>query len=105
MFFNTQLLISTLLAVSSVLGAPNAKRQGTGSACNGLGTGAYSTRANFRVAAFNPNGPNDHEYGTELIQYGIGSSPAARLTTFTVSATHSSLPPRKLPNRPRIFPG
>ena len=87
MFFRAQLLISTLLAASCVLGAPNVKRQ-AGPACNGLGTGAYSNTGNFKVAAFNPNGPNDHEYGTQVRQSTTGASLGYWYSTFTVSAIY-----------------
>jgi len=53
MFFNTQFLISAIMAVS-VLGAPSVKRQDAGPACNALGSGAYSNRGHFKVAAFQP---------------------------------------------------
>ena len=43
---NRQLLISALLAVASVLGAPNVKREDA-DPCKGLGTGAYSNLTNF----------------------------------------------------------
>ena len=98
MFFHTQLLVSTLLAVSSVLGAPSVKRQEAGPACNGLGAGAYSNRGNFRVAAFNPNGPNDHAYGTEIIQGTTGASAGSWYSTFTVGTIHAPSPRRKLSN-------
>jgi len=107
MFFNTQLLVSAIMAVS-VLGAPSAKRQDAGPACNGLGSGVYSNRGHFKVAAFNPNGPNDHAYGTELIQGTTGADAGTLTTTFTVSTTNSSSR-CTLPNRPpypsRLGPG
>ena len=89
MFFRAQLLISVLLAASSALGAPS---QEAGPACNGLGTGAYSTRGNFKVAVFKPNGPNDHEYGTELLQGTTGASRGLWTSTFTVSITDPPSP-------------
>ena len=104
MFFHTQLLISTLLAVSCVLGAPNVKRQGAGPACGSLGTGAYSTRGRIQVAAFNPNGSNDHEYGAELFLGGAGPTDPWH-STFTVSTIHPPWSRRKLLNLPRIFLG
>ena len=91
MFFNTQVMISAIMAVS-VLGAPSEKRQDAGPACNGLGSGVYSNRGNFKVAAFNPNGPNDHAYGTELIQGSTGASAGLWTSTFTVSTIHPPSP-------------
>ena len=84
MFFLTQLLISTLLAISFVLAGP----------CEGLGTGAYSNISNFRVAAFHPYGENNYPYGIELVQDTTGVTSGASSTTFTVSIVYSPSPRR-----------
>jgi len=86
MFFRVQILISALLAVTSVLGAPSAKRQ-TADPCSGLGDGAHSNVTNFRVAAFNPAGQNPNPYGSQLVQGTMFVSGGVSSTTFIVSET------------------
>ena len=88
MLFHAQLLISTLLAVSSVLGAPNVKRDDA-DPCKGLGTGAYSNLTNFRVASLH-SGRNKNEYGSQVILATTGVISGASSRTFRVSATHPS---------------
>lgn len=84
MFSHTQLLISTLLATSCVLGAPSTLRRAA-DPCDGLGAGAYSNITQFRVAASH-GGRNEHPYGPELVQGMTGGSHGVTSTTFTVSA-------------------
>jgi len=93
MLFHTHILISALLAVSSVLGAPNAEAD----PCKGLGTGTYTDLAKFRVGAMF-NGRNSNLYGSPLVQFTTDVTPGVSTTTFTVSTVNPPSSRRKPPN-------
>ena len=79
MFFRTQLLISTLLAVSSVLGAPSAKRN-WGGPCERFPNGITNI-SGFRIAAHKPNNIDET---WELVLKQTGIEAAGTSSTFTV---------------------
>ena len=96
MFFYTQLLISSLLTVSSVLGAPSMKREDA-DPCKGLGTGAYSNLTNFRVASLH-SGRNMNDYGNQVILATTGVITGASSRTFRVSLIYLLSSRCKSPN-------
>ena len=93
MFLRTQLLVSTLLAVSSVLGAPSEGRNVT-DPCKGFGNRAYSTLDNFQIAAYKPN--SETEAYALVQKQGPDSSPYSG--TLTVSTVHPTPRRRDLSN-------
>ena len=82
MFFRTQLLVSTLLAVTSVLGAPGAKRNGN--PCEMFSNG-YTNLSGFRIIAHKPNDLKDL---WELVLKPTGTEGAGWSNTFTVSTIY-----------------